>query len=193
MAKTKTRKPARRSRVVEPTHHEPPVAVQEPPVETRTTPGDEPDTEDHTIRLPELEFSLPAGCVIHGLKVAAHGLSGEAEALTVEGVSRVEASVELPDGRNITIAAVSVADLEQQVAETVSPPPTQTAARYWPPDQPLPTAYVRQRLPCPTCRCVTTDDGGQAAVLRSTAADLAYLRCRACGHKWKLRLREKAL
>jgi hypothetical protein len=57
----------------------------------------------------------------------------------------------------------------------------------WPPDRPLPSAYLAPpRYPCPACLLVTLVDGRQAALLSKIEGRVARFRCRSCGHRWKL-------
>ncbi len=43
-----------------------------------------------------------------------------------------------------------------------------------------------RRMTCPGCGCrMLKGGGGQAVVCRATDVNVAYLRCRSCGHKWK--------
>lgn len=61
---------------------------------------------------------------------------------------------------------------------------------YWPEHEPLPVVWMKARrqrlLPCPKCKRVTLDNMGQAAACTHSGNGLAYFRCRACGHRWKL-------
>lgn len=62
---------------------------------------------------------------------------------------------------------------------------------YWPEDKPMPDYYGKRRLlPCPACRRVLLDNLSQAVVCRSLRTDVAHLRCKACGHTWKLAVTE---
>lgn len=57
----------------------------------------------------------------------------------------------------------------------------------WPEKEPMPTYYRKPRaLPCPSCRRVRLDCGGQACVTQRVGVGLAYLRCRQCSHRWSL-------
>ena len=58
----------------------------------------------------------------------------------------------------------------------------------WPRGKALPTVYRRHAVPCPKCRRVLLDNRSQAVVVCTTGGGLAYLRCRACGHRFKLRV-----
>lgn len=60
---------------------------------------------------------------------------------------------------------------------------------FWPAGKPMPKTWhraPRQSLPCPKCRRLLLDDRGQAVVCASSGTDIAYFRCRACGHRWAL-------
>ena len=60
----------------------------------------------------------------------------------------------------------------------------------WPEDVPMPTAWRRDYHPCPKCRRIIRVDehGVKRQVVRcsSTKGTIAYLRCTACGHAWKM-------
>jgi len=65
--------------------------------------------------------------------------------------------------------------------------------RYWPASQPLPTAWPkvrRQRPPCPKCRRILLEDGGQAVVVTTSGHEVAFFRCKACGKRWQLPVKE---
>lgn len=77
-----------------------------------------------------------------------------------------------------------------QTRETPSPQKTgnKNGRYHWPEGKPMPDTYSKNIQPCPNCRRVLLDNMGQAVVLRSTRDGLAYFRCRACGHRWKLQV-----
>jgi hypothetical protein len=62
----------------------------------------------------------------------------------------------------------------------------------WPEDQPLPEFHDAARVqPCPACRRLRLQDGGQAVAVSTSGyagenPRLAHYRCRACGHRWCL-------
>ena len=61
--------------------------------------------------------------------------------------------------------------------------------RFWPKGKERPKCWRksgRQLLPCPNCNRVLLDDLGQAVVCSHSRDRLAYFRCKACGHRWKL-------
>lgn len=73
------------------------------------------------------------------------------------------------------------------------------ARRFWPPERPLPTLYARRKppVPCPNCRRLLLDNLAQAVICLSLATPravngeiskktFAYLKCKACGHNFKL-------
>ena len=68
-----------------------------------------------------------------------------------------------------------------QVIETREPD-----RRFWPEGKPMPEYYERPRQPCPECKRVALDDGGQAVALAQSGKDVVYLRCKSCGHRWKM-------
>lgn len=61
-----------------------------------------------------------------------------------------------------------------------------TPGAVWPADQPLPTVYVRRAVPCVQCRRVLLERGGRAVKAVGTSAGVAYLRCDACGARFKM-------
>lgn len=71
---------------------------------------------------------------------------------------------------------------------------------FWPEKKNLPAYHYKRRAqPCPECRRVLLDSGAQAAVCTSSGPkrgengetmSLAFYRCRACGHRWQLPIRE---
>jgi hypothetical protein len=69
--------------------------------------------------------------------------------------------------------------------------PSESPGRFWPAGKPLPTVWIRrQRLPCPACRLTELASGSQAVACCSSGPAFAHFRCRACGHRWKLAVRE---
>ena len=64
----------------------------------------------------------------------------------------------------------------------------------WPKDRELPQYHVKSRRvqPCrsPTCRRLLLDNGGQAVVCTSSGHEIAWFRCRACGHRFCLPVKE---
>ena len=88
----------------------------------------------------------------------------------------------------VTIPAVPT--LSERAAMSAPPAPDR---RFWPAGVPLPTEYRKARrntLPCPKCRRVLLDDGGQAVVCTSSGSGVAFFRCKACGERWKLGVKE---
>lgn len=53
--------------------------------------------------------------------------------------------------------------------------------RHWPDDTPMPEYYYKQTIPCPYCRRVLLDEGGQAVVCTCSREHEAWFRCRGCG------------
>ena len=80
-------------------------------------------------------------------------------------------------------------ETQEPPVETQEPPD-----RYhWPVGVPIPDVYLkvrRQPPPCPECRRVRTDEGGQSSVCQSSGSDVAWFRCKCCGHSWPLPVRE---
>lgn len=56
----------------------------------------------------------------------------------------------------------------------------------WPESEPMPMAYIKQRIPCPECRALVLPDGRKAVKVVQSGEETAYLRCLACGHRWQL-------
>lgn len=68
--------------------------------------------------------------------------------------------------------------------------PIEERSRFWPDDKPVPETFRRHTVyPCPECRRVRLDNGGQAVVVRCLSDEFAYLTCRGCGHQWKLEIK----
>lgn len=64
--------------------------------------------------------------------------------------------------------------------------------RFWPQEQELPQHHVkRSPPPCPRCRRIYRNDGSQAAVCCSTGAEIAFFRCRDCGHRWQMPVKKE--
>jgi len=64
--------------------------------------------------------------------------------------------------------------------------------RFWPEDKPFPKVLHVRQNPCPKCRRIYLDDGGQNSVTTSTRGVISFHRCKSCGHRWKMG-REKIL
>jgi len=59
----------------------------------------------------------------------------------------------------------------------------------WPKSKKLPQFVVKARRrpqPCPRCRRLRLDDGGQAVICTSSRQDIAWFRCQNCRHRWSL-------
>ena len=78
--------------------------------------------------------------------------------------------------------------MEEQ-AQSVKPyDPKDDTRIYWPEKKDLPKVYKRGRpTPCAKCRRLRLDDFGQAVVVMSSRGYLCYLRCKGCGHRFKLK------
>lgn len=62
-----------------------------------------------------------------------------------------------------------------------------TPGSFWPKGTPLPQAYRKPRPhPCPQCLAVTIDGFRKAVLLLQICGAVAYLRCRACEHRFRL-------
>jgi len=82
---------------------------------------------------------------------------------------------------------VRVSDTALRVGETSAP--VLEDRRYWPRGKRMPRVIKKRRrelVPCPNCRRVLLDDMGQAVVCTSSGDDVAWFRCRACEHRFKL-------
>lgn len=85
-----------------------------------------------------------------------------------------------------------MSDPERVAVARVPVTESQRPRIYWPEDKPMPDYYGRPKerrlFPCPNCRRVLLDNLSQAVICRQTTDDFAYMRCKACGHKWKMAL-----
>lgn len=89
--------------------------------------------------------------------------------------------------RNGLIAAYKS---ESALADAPPPAPHNHRPKFWPKGQPTPTSYIRrQPIPCPRCLRLRLDDGSQSVSCTSTGQDVAFFRCKACEHRWKLAVR----
>ncbi len=85
---------------------------------------------------------------------------------------------------------------DQLPIETQTPPvmvQRPRAERFWPKGAAMPTVYLkvrRQSPPCPECRRVRTDVGGQSSRCTSSGTVVAWFRCICCGHCWQLAVKE---
>ena len=62
----------------------------------------------------------------------------------------------------------------------------------WPEGKPTPTRYYRRDVyPCEECRRVYSDTLTQAVLTEQIRDGTAYLRCRCCGHRFALPVRER--
>lgn len=94
-----------------------------------------------------------------------------------------------PRGSKNKLKAGPVPEHQELPVEHQELPVQHRMGRFWPEGEPLPTTYkkhVRRAMPCPKCRRVLTDVGGQAAICRSSGADMAYFQCKVCDHRWGL-------
>ena len=58
---------------------------------------------------------------------------------------------------------------------------------YWPEGKPMPTSIVKPKpVPCPECRRVRLDTMSPACIVRTSNGGVSYLRCRVCGHLFKM-------
>jgi len=77
---------------------------------------------------------------------------------------------------------VAVETQDVAVDERVDP-------KFWPKGVPFPDSVVKLRprfIPCPHCRRVRLDNGGQAVAVTSSGPDIVWFRCRACDTRFKL-------
>ena len=84
------------------------------------------------------------------------------------------------------------AELAKRAAE-VEEPVAESSRHFLAEGEALPETYRRRRTyPCPKCRRKQLPDGGQAVVATGikngigSERDMAYLRCKSCGHRWSL-------
>lgn len=102
--------------------------------------------------------------------------------------------------RSAPVPPVPVKDVEKDSGEgreeakreeEPDPEPDKTGWPYfWPLGKAYPSRYVRQQIPCPRCRRLHLDNLSQAACCIATQPTpppgVAYFRCRACEHRFKL-------
>lgn len=70
--------------------------------------------------------------------------------------------------------------------------PVIDARLVWPADKKLPKSYDSQkRTPCPKCLRLYDDDFYRAVLVISRSRALAYFRCRCCGHRFKLYVKQQ--
>jgi len=113
----------------------------------------------------------------HGSGDAIEDLRAQVEAKRQES----ELSGEEADALAEELAALEAEEAEDALRERID------ASRLWPEGDTLPTTYQpRPKLPCPHCRRVLMDNGGQAVVAASVGQETAFLRCKSCGHRWQL-------
>lgn len=56
--------------------------------------------------------------------------------------------------------------------------------------KPFPEAYEKPRpMPCMSCRCIVLHTGKQAVVVASIFDGFAYMWCRGCQHRFKVRVK----
>lgn len=85
----------------------------------------------------------------------------------------------------------------QDVPVTTHEPPVEerkpNPRLFWPKSKPLPGPLLkvsRGPRPCPSCRRLRLDDLSQAVVCTSSARDVAWFRCKACGHRFPVTVKE---
>lgn len=87
-------------------------------------------------------------------------------------------------------AAVGITHADPEVTYPVAPElSTRCDRHFWPAGEPLPTELVASRAnmqPCPKCRRVLLDNGGQAVRVTSRPKGLRWFKCISCGETWKL-------
>jgi DNA-directed RNA polymerase subunit RPC12/RpoP len=72
--------------------------------------------------------------------------------------------------------------------EAVLSTPAGNPREFWPEGKPMPKKYKKRApIPCPRCSRVLLPNLGQAVVAEGgITKDFAYLRCKACKHRWTL-------
>ncbi len=160
-----------------PQHHQPPIHTQEPPVEERD--DDLSDPLDEVEPSPESVTMTP----IFGQATAEDPVT-EADRLRAEIAER-EAELVAVGKRLAELENEDDACRRESEAERLH------AKRHWPRDRPMPEHYVKRApLPCPKCRRVLLDHGGQAVVCQSGGSEVVQLRCKSCGHRWLMPVKE---
>jgi len=110
------------------------------------------------------------------------------------GFGSVESTATLPAPPPLKLRRASAPLAEGCPCGLDSPADVQLhLATHWPKDKPLPTHKVthrREPMPCPKCRRIRLDDGGQATVATTTEKLIAWFRCRACGHRFCMPIKE---
>ena len=59
---------------------------------------------------------------------------------------------------------------------------------FWSKDLEFPKEYLpsKRLYPCPKCRRIHLDNGGQNSILQKRMPEAAIFYCKSCGHKWIL-------
>ena len=79
---------------------------------------------------------------------------------------------------------------EPQEHGPASPEPV-VILKTWPKGEPLPTHYQKPKpIPCRKCRAVRLDTLSRAVAMTSTKKSVAYFRCRLCGHRFSMAVKE---
>lgn len=63
--------------------------------------------------------------------------------------------------------------------------------QFWPDGQAFPQHYIKRRpQPCRKCRRMLLRSGSQAVVVTSAGKDIAFFRCKGCGHTFQMPVQE---
>lgn len=119
---------------------------------------------------------------VRDVPIVAPGMGDETAALLREEAAARAQLAAIEVRRKQAEARASVALEARANAEAV-------ARRYWPKNKPLPEFHIKARrapLPCPECKRVLLNDGGQNVACLHSGTDVARFRCRACGYTWML-------
>ena len=59
---------------------------------------------------------------------------------------------------------------------------------FWPQDLEMPAEYLPSRriYPCPSCKRVRLDDGGQNTIIKARDEKNVFMTCKTCNFKWSL-------
>lgn len=96
-----------------------------------------------------------------------------------------------PAAEPVDLSTPSAAPIHHEPALQTSGRPN--LEKFWPKDRPLPDVWVKPRrrtLPCHKCRRYAMPDGGQAVVCTHSWQEVAFFRCRVCGHRFQLPIKE---
>jgi len=113
-------------------------------------------------------------------------LGALAEELDGEIAEHIEGEVASPEDHEADEPQV-----EEQEDQGPADSRPATILKAWPEGEPLPTHYQRPKpIPCRKCRAVRLDTLSRAVAMTSTKKSVAYFRCRLCGHRFSMAIKE---